>query len=105
MGNALKRLRAIRIATMNHPHGGKPPRLALTTIAALGIVFGDIGTSPLYAFRECFAASHGTQIAPITPANLIGAASLIVWSLLLVVTVKYLIVVLRRPQPNERVRS
>ncbi len=97
----MKRLRAIRFATMNDsqvgPHGHKP-HLAVSTLAALGIVFGDIGTSPLYAFRECFSGSHG---APISPANLIGAASLIVWSLIMVVTVKYLLIILRLDNRGE----
>jgi KUP system potassium uptake protein len=79
-------------------HSGHNPHLAVSTIAALGIVFGDIGTSPLYAFRECFAPGHG---APIDPHNLIGAASLIVWSLLLVVTAKYLFVILRLDNKGE----
>jgi KUP system potassium uptake protein len=70
----------------------------VTTIAALGIVFGDIGTSPLYAFRECF---HGTHGAPMDPANLVGAASLIVWSLILVVSVKYLFVILKLDNKGE----
>ncbi len=77
---------------------GHTPHLGVTTIAALGIVFGDIGTSPLYAFRECFSGSHG---APINPDNLIGAASLIVWSLLLVVSVKYLFVILKLDNKGE----
>jgi KUP system potassium uptake protein len=79
-------------------HSGHKPHLAVTTIAALGIVFGDIGTSPLYAFRECFAGHHG---APINPANLVGAASLIVWSLLLVVSVKYLFIILKLDNKGE----
>ena len=79
-------------------HAGHKPHLAVTTVAALGIVFGDIGTSPLYAFRECFSGSHG---APINPANLAGAASLIVWSLLLVVSVKYLFVILKLDNKGE----
>lgn len=79
-------------------HSGHTPRLAASTIAALGIVFGDIGTSPLYAFRECFSGSHG---APINPANLVGAASLIVWSLLLVVSVKYLFIILKLDNKGE----
>lgn len=61
-------------------------------IAALGIVFGDIGTSPLYAFREALA---GEGAAVVTRSQVIGIASLIVWSLLLVITVKYLFVVMR----------
>jgi len=97
----LKPLRAIRFATMNDSHGGHSghkPHLAVTTIAALGIVFGDIGTSPLYAFRECFSGHHG---APISPQNLVGAASLIVWSLLLVVSVKYLFIILKLDNKGE----
>ncbi|MES2922902.1 MAG: potassium transporter Kup [Verrucomicrobiota bacterium] len=84
--------------TVNHHQPGTSPPLAVTTLAALGIVFGDIGTSPLYAFRECFSGSHG---APINPANLTGAASLIVWSLLLVVSAKYLFVILRLDNRGE----
>ena len=87
--------------TMNDSHGGHSghrPHLAVTTLAALGIVFGDIGTSPLYAFRECFSGHHG---APINPHNLVGAASLIVWSLILVVSVKYLFVILKLDNKGE----
>src|SRR6478609_7145911 len=80
-------------------HAGHRPHLAVTTIAALGIVFGDIGTSPLYAFRECFTGIHGG--APMTHQNLSGAASLIVWSLLLVVSAKYLFMILRLDNKGE----
>jgi KUP system potassium uptake protein len=79
-------------------HHGHHPKLAATTLAALGIVFGDIGTSPLYAFRECFSGPHA---APADPRNLTGAASLIVWSLLLVVSVKYLFVILKLDNRGE----
>lgn len=79
-------------------HRGAAP-LAGATLAALGIVFGDIGTSPLYAFRECFADSATS--APITSQNLTGAASLIVWALLLVVTLKYLFIILRLDNHGE----
>jgi KUP system potassium uptake protein len=72
--------------------------LAASTLVALGVVFGDIGTSPLYAFRECFSAHHGVTINPV---NLTGAASLIVWSLLLVVSAKYLFVILRLDNRGE----
>jgi KUP system potassium uptake protein len=77
---------------------GHHPKLAATTLAALGVVYGDLGTSPLYAFRECFSGSHA---APIQAQNLIGAASLIVWSLLLVVSVKYLFVILKLDNRGE----
>ncbi len=68
------------------------------SLAALGIVFGDIGTSPLYAFRECFTGVHA---APVDPANMIGAASLILWSIVLVVTFKYVFLVLRLDNKGE----
>ena len=79
-------------------HPSATPKLAATTIAALGIVFGDIGTSPLYAFRECFSGPHA---AHIDPRNLVGAASLVVWSLLLVVSVKYLFNILKLDNKGE----
>lgn len=103
-GNDLKRLRAICFATMTDSpggHAGHTPHLAVTTIAALGIVFGDIGTSPLYAFRECFSGVHEAEGAVISPHNLVGAASLIVWSLLLVVSVKYLFIILKLDNKGE----
>ena len=59
---------------------------------ALGIVYGDIGTSPLYALRECFYGSHPV---PVSQANVLGVLSLIFWSLVIVVTVKYHVYVLR----------
>lgn len=66
-------------------------------LGALGIVFGDIGTSPLYAFRECFTAHH----VPATPENVFGILSLVFWSLVLVVSIKYLILVLRADNNGE----
>src|SRR5512145_3289856 len=67
----------------------KPSRHYFLTLClgALGVVYGDIGTSPLYAIRECFHPTHGL---PVTPDNVLGVLSLIVWSLVIVVTVKYL---------------
>ncbi len=72
--------------------------LGTLCMAALGIVFGDIGTSPLYALRECF---HGPHAMPVTRANVIGILSLIVWSLVLVISIKYLVVVLRADNKGE----
>jgi KUP system potassium uptake protein len=71
------------------------PALAL---GALGIVFGDIGTSPLYALRESFHAAHG--LAP-TPANVLGILSLIFWALVVVISVKYLAFILRADNQGE----
>jgi KUP system potassium uptake protein len=72
--------------------------LLATSVAALGVVFGDIGTSPIYAFKECFA---GHQAMDLSATNLVGAASLIVWSLILVVSVKYLFFILRLDNRGE----
>lgn len=86
------------MSSSHHPSGGAS-RLAASALAALGIVFGDIGTSPLYAFRECFA--EGPHSAAIQPGNLTGAASMIVWSLLLVVSAKYLFIILKLDNKGE----
>jgi KUP system potassium uptake protein len=72
--------------------------LLILSLASLGIVYGDIGTSPLYALRECFYGEHA--ISP-TPANIIGVLSLIVWSLVLVISVKYLVLILRADNRGE----
>src|SRR4051795_12488874 len=65
---------------------------------ALGIVYGDIGTSPLYALKECVTAPHG--VAPTAP-NVLGLLSLVFWSLTFVVTVKYLVFVMRADNEGE----
>ena len=72
--------------------------LMFLTVAALGVVFGDIGTSPLYAIRECF---HGEYAIPVSDANILGILSLIFWSLITVVTVKYLIFIMRADNQGE----
>jgi KUP system potassium uptake protein len=63
-------------------------------LAALGVVYGDIGTSPLYAIKECFSPDSIHHVQP-TPANVLGVLSLVLWSLMMVVTVKYLAFVMR----------
>jgi KUP system potassium uptake protein len=78
--------------------GGGTNRLALLTIAALGIVYGDIGTSPLYALRECF---HGAHAIPPSPQNVLGVLSLVFWALVVVVTLKYQVYVLRADNRGE----
>jgi len=67
-------------------------------LLALGVVYGDIGTSPLYALREAFHGQHGI---PVTPFNVLGVLSLIFWSLLLIVTVKYHVVIIRADNKGE----
>jgi len=95
-------VRTTRSVTMNDSQtglGGHHPKLLATTFAALGVVYGDLGTSPLYAFRECFSGAHGELIE--NTRNLTGAASLIVWALLLVVSVKYLFIILKLDNRGE----
>ena len=71
---------------------------AALTLAALGVVFGDIGTSPLYALRECFHGEHGV---PPTHDNVLGVLSLIFWSLVVVITGKYVSYVMRADNHGE----
>ena len=71
---------------------------ATLALAALGVVYGDIGTSPLYALRECFSGEHGIAVKP---ANILGVLSLIFWSLLLIVSLKYLAISLRATNKGE----
>lgn len=67
-------------------------------IGALGVVYGDIGTSPLYTLRECF---NGTHPVPVTQANIYGILSLIFWSLTIIVSLKYLMFVMRAANKGE----
>lgn len=73
-------------------------RLRNLTLAALGIVFGDIGTSPLYAIKECF---HGDFGVDPTQLNILGAISLIFWALILVISLKYLTLVFKADNEGE----
>ena len=86
------------------PHGStaKPSHLALV-VGAVGVVYGDIGTSPLYAFREAIAAATGSHgaVSAVSEATVLGLLSLIIWALLFVVTVKYVIFLLRADNNGE----
>jgi len=73
--------------------------LAGLTLAALGVVYGDIGTSPLYAIKEVFGSEH--HPVPIDPQNVLGILSLFFWSLMIVVTLKYVTFVLRASNKGE----
>ena len=75
---------------------GKLPTLAL---AALGVVYGDIGTSPLYALKEVFGGAH--HPVPITPDNVLGILSVIFWSLMVVVSLKYVAFIMRANNKGE----
>ena len=72
------------------PHASRPATATLA-LAALGIVYGDIGTSPLYAFKEAFAGAHGLAV---TPAHVLATLSALFWSVMLVVSLKYVWIVL-----------
>ncbi|MBE0620431.1 MAG: KUP/HAK/KT family potassium transporter [Burkholderiales bacterium] len=71
---------------------------AVLAVAVLGVVYGDIGTSPIYALRECFA---GKIPIPVTPDNVLGILSLIFWTLVLVISLKYMVYVLRADNRGE----
>ena len=71
--------------------------LAVLTLGALGVVYGDIGTSPLYAFKEVFAHGH----VPLTPGNIYGVLSLMFWTLTVVVSFKYVVLILRADNNGE----
>jgi KUP system potassium uptake protein len=82
------------------PHTATPTGryLAVLSLTALGIVYGDIGTSPLYAMRECF---HGPHAIGVTPENVFGVLSLIFWALVLIISIKYCVFVLRADNHGE----
>ena len=76
----------------------KKKGFAKLSLATLGVVFGDIGTSPLYAIRECF---HGEYGIPVTHGNIWGVISIMFWALVLIVTVKYMTFILRADNQGE----
>lgn len=78
-------------------HAGTGTRVLV--LGALGVVFGDIGTSPLYAFREAFEG-HGHELV-VTEANILGVLSLVFWSLVIVISIKYLALVMRADSDGE----
>ena len=80
-----------------HTHHPNVP-FAHLALAALGIIYGDIGTSPLYTIKECFSGTHGVAT---TPANILGILSMVFWSLIFVVSLKYVLFVLRADNKGE----
>jgi KUP system potassium uptake protein len=84
-------------AASREPENGRQPSAGLA-LTALGVVYGDIGTSPLYALRECFYGEYGVGA---TRENVLGVLSLVLWSLVLVVSLKYLVFVLRADNRGE----
>jgi KUP system potassium uptake protein len=73
------------------------PALATLTLAALGVVYGDIGTSPLYALKEVFHAGH----VPASQENILGVLSLIFWTMTIIVSLKYVLLILRADNNGE----
>ncbi len=83
-------------AVQHHDHRATP--LTALTLAALGIVFGDIGTSPLYAFKEAFTGPHALAISP---ENVLAALSALLWAVLMIVSIKYVWIVLKYDNDGE----
>lgn len=81
--------------------GDRRPSTSLLVLAALGVVFGDIGTSPLYALKECFDNQHNAHAIAATREHVLGVLSLVFWALLVIVTVKYFFFVLRASRNGE----
>ncbi|MBV9890747.1 MAG: KUP/HAK/KT family potassium transporter, partial [Rhizobacter sp.] len=82
-------------------HPGKGPRsardVAVLTLGAIGVVYGDIGTSPLYALKQVFANGH----VPLVPPNVYGVLSLVFWTITVVVSIKYVVLILRADNNGE----
>src|SRR5258706_13864288 len=93
MGKLTRRIKKMSAITAPAPassqHHGSTAALVL---GAIGVVFGDIGTSPLYALKEAFSPEHGI---PLTPDNVMGILSLIGWSMVWAITFKYPFVMMR----------
>ena len=80
-----------------HAQGG----VVKLAIGAVGVVFGDIGTSPLYAFRETFASHHGVPGIQVDPVHIHGVLSLVFWSMMIVVTFKYVLTIMKADNKGE----
>jgi KUP system potassium uptake protein len=90
----------VRLPAPTADHADSRRRLLPLSLAALGIVYGDIGTSPIYTLRECFLGDPEHTVA-VNSANVLGVLSLIFWSLLIVISVKYLVFILRADNRGE----
>jgi KUP system potassium uptake protein len=85
-------------STVNPISNDRHGRLSVLVLAALGVVYGDIGTSPLYAFKETFAGAHGL---PATEANVLATLSMLFWALTLIISIKYVWFVLKYDNEGE----
>ncbi|MDY7577296.1 potassium transporter Kup [Herbaspirillum sp. RTI4] len=88
----------MRSSTVRPNHSFRSQRLHIITLAALGVVFGDIGTSPLYALKECFSPEHGI---PFSAAGVLGIISMLFWAITIVVSLKYIMFVMRADNNGE----
>ncbi len=79
-------------------YGHATTKLPALLLATIGVVFGDIGTSPLYALKETFAGHHPIHV---TQANVFGVLSLILWTIVMLVSIKYVIVIMRADNQGE----
>ena len=77
---------------------GTQKRMTPLVIGAIGVVYGDIGTSPLYTLRQCFTGTHPLSLAP---ENVLGILSIIFWALMIVVTLKYVTLIMRADNRGE----
>jgi KUP system potassium uptake protein len=84
--------------SQGHSNHGPVSKLV---IGAVGVVFGDIGTSPIYAFRETFASHHGAPGISVDPVHIHGVLSLVFWSMMIVVTFKYAMLIMRADNKGE----
>ncbi len=82
-------------------HGHHQGKLIALAVGAIGVVFGDIGTSPLYAFRETFASHHGAPGIQVDPVHIHGVLSLVFWSMMIVVTFKYVLTIMKADNKGE----
>jgi len=81
---------------LSAPTGSRP--LFAATLTALGVVYGDIGTSPLYTIRECFYGTHGVEV---THENVLGVLSMVLYALFIVISIKYIAIVMRADNQGE----
>src|ERR1700759_5635531 len=88
-------------ATNGHGHAHSTAGFSALMLGSIGVVYGDIGTSPLYALREAVNAAAGGTAEGVTAAAVLGVVSLILWALIIVVTLKYVVILLRADNHGE----
>jgi len=90
--------KSVEAVTSPEQNSRKNKKLLYLSLLAIGIVYGDIGTSPLYALRECFYGPHRIET---TPENIFGILSMVFWALIFVISIKYLLIILRADNDGE----